>query len=259
MSLQSQTIWGSKLDGNANDVLGSYNGTSTNITYSNGNGIINNGAGFAGTGNIAISATPVLGSTTTSRSFFFWTKNTVATTQWLMTQQIAASFRSLFDIYLDSSGRPHLFMNPTNAGGDQLDARATGSVNDGAFHSVLITYDGSKSTAGVNFYIDGSSSTTVSVTNTMTTTTVTIDEFRLGDRGGAGSAHTGALDEFTVFSGVLTGSDATTLHNAGAGIQYPFAASGPANLKSYNTNVIANIKSINTNPIANVKSLNTNV
>lgn len=36
------------------------------------------------------------------------------------------------------------------------------------------------------------------------------------------------------------------------------AASGPANLKTYNTNVKANIKSINTNVIANVKSLNTN-
>lgn len=36
-------------------------------------------------------------------------------------------------------------------------------------------------------------------------------------------------------------------------------SSGPANLKSYNTNLKANIKTINTNPIANVKSLNTNV
>ncbi len=35
--------------------------------------------------------------------------------------------------------------------------------------------------------------------------------------------------------------------------------SGPANLKSYNTNLAANIKSINTNLIANVKSLDTNV
>lgn len=34
---------------------------------------------------------------------------------------------------------------------------------------------------------------------------------------------------------------------------------GPANLKSYNTNLSANIKSINTNLIANVKSLDTNV
>jgi len=35
--------------------------------------------------------------------------------------------------------------------------------------------------------------------------------------------------------------------------------SGPANLKSYNTNLKANIKTINTNAIANVKSLDTNV
>lgn len=34
---------------------------------------------------------------------------------------------------------------------------------------------------------------------------------------------------------------------------------GPANLKSYNTNLSANIKTINTNNISNVKSLNTNV
>lgn len=40
---------------------------------------------------------------------------------------------------------------------------------------------------------------------------------------------------------------------------YPEPASGPANLKSYNTNLKANIKSINTNLIANIKSLNTNV
>lgn len=36
------------------------------------------------------------------------------------------------------------------------------------------------------------------------------------------------------------------------------APSGPANLKSYNTNVKSNIKSIDTNLIANVKALNTN-
>lgn len=37
------------------------------------------------------------------------------------------------------------------------------------------------------------------------------------------------------------------------------AASGPANLKSLNTNLKSNIKSYNTNLIANVKSINTNI
>jgi len=39
----------------------------------------------------------------------------------------------------------------------------------------------------------------------------------------------------------------------------PYVVSGPANLKSLNTNLKANIKSYNTNLIANVKSINTNV
>lgn len=39
----------------------------------------------------------------------------------------------------------------------------------------------------------------------------------------------------------------------------PSLSSGPANLKSYNTNLKANIKSINTNLIANIKSLDTNI
>lgn len=38
----------------------------------------------------------------------------------------------------------------------------------------------------------------------------------------------------------------------------PAVASGPANLKTYNTNPKANIKTMNTNPIANVKTFDTN-
>jgi hypothetical protein len=40
-------------------------------------------------------------------------------------------------------------------------------------------------------------------------------------------------------------------------VTYSMPASGPTNLKTYNTNLKANIKTINTNPIANCKSLNT--
>lgn len=41
-------------------------------------------------------------------------------------------------------------------------------------------------------------------------------------------------------------------------VTHAAAASGPANLKTYNTNAKANIKTINTNAIANCKTLNTN-
>jgi hypothetical protein len=49
----------------------------------------------------------------------------------------------------------------------------------------------------------------------------------------------------------------TTTNNFAQVFTVELPASGPANLKSYNTNLKANIKSINTNLIANVKSLDT--
>lgn len=80
-----------------------------------------------------------------------------------------------------------------------------------------------------------------------------------------------ACGESGAAAGVPTGNYTTTTdtstwaHPSGAGdtlrlsMEVVTSAAGPANLKSYNINVLANIKSINTNLIANVKSLNTNV
>ena len=92
--------------------------------------------------------------------------------------------------------------------------------------------------------------------------TVAMTEAWLGTRGfgGASQYFAGTIDEVGIWSRALTSTEVTSLYNGGAGFQYPFVtASGPANLKSLNTNLKANIKSINTNLIANVKSLDTNV
>lgn len=63
----------------------------------------------------------------------------------------------------------------------------------------------------------------------------------------------------TWYAGVNS-TDNQAVSNTGSGWIFTVPpASGPSNLKTYNTNLKANIKTINTNPIANVKSLNTNV
>ena len=63
-------------------------------------------------------------------------------------------------------------------------------------------------------------------------------------------------------SNTMTGNRVSgNAFNWWAGVAFaPYSApAGPANLKSYNTNLKANIKSIDTNLIANIKSLDTNV
>lgn len=51
---------------------------------------------------------------------------------------------------------------------------------------------------------------------------------------------------------------ASTAGVCGSFASFPAAASGPANLKTWNTNAKANIKTMNTNAIANVKTWDTN-
>jgi hypothetical protein len=75
------------------------------------------------------------------------------------------------------------------------------------------------------------------------------------DISGASKAFSELQDEVEVKA---TWADTSIITFAAASFP-PVTASGPANLKTYNTNAKANIKTINTNLIANVKSLNTNV
>lgn len=75
------------------------------------------------------------------------------------------------------------------------------------------------------------------------------------------SSDTGSFDGTSPASTLPSPYTRTTIYNNLIFSVYALyeATSGPANLKTYNTNLKSNIKTINTNPIANVKSLNTNV
>jgi len=76
--------------------------------------------------------------------------------------------------------------------------------------------------------------------------------------GGASTKPTTTTGSYTLGWTKSSGTTAIALSLSVLEIR-ELVASGPANLKSYNTNLSANIKSIDTNPIANIKSLNTNI
>lgn len=84
---------------------------------------------------------------------------------------------------------------------------------------------------------------------------------RFDDATAGGNDKSGASDAFATTQTNLTVSCTWTASSRPlyAVASFPGGTSGPANLKTYNTNLKANIKSIDTNLIANVKSLDTNV
>jgi len=110
-----------------------------------------------------------------------------------------------------------------------------GSASTSTLYWVGIDYDGAGSQFKIRVGTSGGWSGDWSAyVPTGTASTTSFDSIRIGQDAG-----TSYLDNFTTTD--------------------PFAAAGPANLKSLDTNLKANIKSYNTNLIANVKSINTNV
>jgi hypothetical protein len=233
-----------------------------NNTVLYGTGKIDNAADFEATNteylSIAHGSQTGLELTNNDMSFSFWVNLETA---------VSASAVTIFSKNTGGAGNGYYCQHYTNAGSDKVwftwengssdQAAAVMALGTGTWHHIVVTVDVSASGAGILFYLDGSAVTPVNVSGSNTTTSAGTRNFTMGGAASAGSFD-GLIDEFGVWDRVLTSGEVTTLYNSGNGLTYP-EVSGPANLKSYNTNLKANIKSINTNLIANVKSLNTNV
>jgi len=99
---------------------------------------------------------------------------------------------------------------------------------------------------------DGGSSALAAGTGSTVITVISTDVGKIFDNQDNGAITPAGSYTMIVSSGSATDKGGILVSFA------PAVAAGPANLKTYNTNVAANIKTINTNAIANVKSLNTN-
>lgn len=247
---------GDPADSSGNGYTLTNNGT---VAFSSGK--INNGADFANTSTKYFRRTgaSVLGLTaTTSVSVSLWFKivsepNTDEELFYIFHKLAAGSL--IRALYYYNGGTRQLLIGRNGA--VTAYASYNGNFGDNTWRHLVVVFNGST----IEYYLNGTSVASASVSGTYDSSGAAQSAgFGLSDLAfgtGDGSLN-GMLDEVGVWDRALTSTEVTSLYNSGNGLAYPFSASGPANLKSYNTNVLANIKSINTNLIANVKSLDTN-
>ena len=94
--------------------------------------------------------------------------------------------------------------------------RGTAHLNDGNWHHVAATYDGSSSAAGVKLYVDGAEDTEVIQEDTLGTHSIlNTSPFTIGSRDSGGVPFNGDIDEVEVFNRVLSASEVQTLYLAG--------------------------------------------
>jgi hypothetical protein len=129
---------------------------------------------------------------------------------------------------------------------DMVDTSTIASATGNLTISVITTADNCwLSSAGVNTTFGSV------IAGTGTTSRSTIGSIQVGDSNGAKTPAGSHSMQWTRASGTTAAVMVAIKPSTGG-------ASGPANLKSLDTNVKANISSYNTNPLANIKSINTN-
>lgn len=120
-------------------------------------------------------------------------------------------------LYLDS-GKVRWGM--LTSGGAGKGIRSTGvSVNNGAWHQITATYDGTDTVAGLKIYVDGAAHSVATVVGTAVGV-LADNDFRLGITSGtidSGAYFSGSLDDIRVFDVELVLTDAQFLHASGVG------------------------------------------
>ena len=150
-------------------------------------------------------------------SVSLWIKTSSATFGGLVTKQAGSGNYRGWGLYVNPSGSGEFGVQMYHAlGSNQILVETTANGwNDGNWHHVVLTYDGSSTAAGVKIAVDGvNQAITVnadSLSNSFTNTTA----MSIGSRGLANAFYNGRVDEVSLYSATLTSAQITELYNAG--------------------------------------------
>lgn len=155
-ALTDSIISGYNLDANANDNTGTNNGTATAVSYVSGQ--VSNAADFDGsTSYIDIPDAANLsfgdGSTDSPFSISFGVKFDSTASCYLIAKRQSPDDKEYQIDLLSGTLRVILF---DQSSGGTLNAGFTPSFSTATWYHVVMTYDGSSTFGGINFYIDGS-------------------------------------------------------------------------------------------------------
>lgn len=126
----------------------------------------------------------------------------------------------LFGIYWggEVGDRGKLIFNLRNSYLDTnlLQTCSTNIVNDGNWHYVVATYNGTSNIFGVSLFIDGQRETLTSTTDSLSLTTVTSSPANIGGRNSEGSwPFNGAIDEVMIYNRSLSADEVKELYIKG--------------------------------------------
>jgi len=217
-----------KAESNANDSLGTYNGTAQGgLTYSAGK----SGNAFTFNGTNAYVSLPDNSLNFTSKfSYSFWAKSSDTTNYGVVVGNMQSArtpfgFFHGYEISFDLGKYFFYFRSGTNI---QYIHYTTGVVNNGNWNHIVITYDPNNLTTGAKIYVNGTLNIQSNTLGLVTPIGYSSPmKACIGARNHSGSAvnplpNGTSIDELNAWNKELTSIEITELYNAGTGKFYPY-------------------------------------
>ena len=206
----SPTDWW-QAEGNANDSVGTDNGTLVGVTFGPGVNETDQAFSFGGAADQVVFNTDGGNPGTGAFTFAFAIKTTAATQEraiWEERAQCDSDGTSFWGFRMQPNGRVN-FEAQNTAGEDYMNLGSTAPVNDGAWHWVAVT----RQTTTASLYVDGqlqATSTTATTADISKTTPMRAGVSTCDGVDGT-NALVGQLDELMIFGVALTQSQIQTI------------------------------------------------
>jgi Concanavalin A-like lectin/glucanases superfamily len=145
-----------------------------------------------------------------------WVRTTSSNDQTLLSKCTSSTIRGwLFQVYGGAGGVMLFQMLNSTAPLYEVSRRSASSVNDGLWHHVVATSDGTGTAAGLHVYIDGVLDDGTTGDTLGDRTIVNAAAFNLGARNSAVAFLIGDLDEVAVYDKELTLAEVLDIYNSG--------------------------------------------
>jgi len=159
-------------------------------------------------------------------SVSIWSKNSDAGFQHFINRiQGVSPFRG-WQVYKDTAQKL-TFSLISNASGNNIQTNGDSTVlNDGNWHHIVVTYDGSTNGSGVKMYIDANPEVVSVTADSLSATTLFATSTLVGKRTDGVGHVDGKIEEPAIYTDVLTPTEVTEIYNSGAPIGLKSLASG---------------------------------
>jgi hypothetical protein len=155
-------------------------------------------------------------------SISFWFKSTSTVEQYIVGKTAAAPAYTGYLVYLVGSvGTIRVQLVADVGSSNYLQKTTVASYNDGAWHHVVIAYNGSSKAVGVSIYVDGVQVSTTDNLDALSSSIATTAAFEVGDASAATSPFVGQVKDVAVYDKELFAVEVVEIHQGGALLSLP--------------------------------------